>query len=74
MSKKEIEENGEKMLGKFVMMNDLIEKGKIWQVKDDEIEMKRLIIDCEYSFRRFMFDLVNYHTITDGLPEMQHQK
>ena len=74
MSKKEIEENGEKMLGKFVMMNDLIEKGKIWQVKDDEIEMKRLIIDCEYSLRRLRFDLANYHTITDGLPEMEHPK
>ena len=59
MNKKETEESGEKILGKFSMMNDLIEKGKIWHVKDDEIEMKRLIIDCEGSLRLLLFDLVN---------------
>ena len=74
MSKKEIEERIEEILGTFVMMNDIIEKGKIWHVKKDEIEMRRHLNDCEYSLRSLRFDLVNYHTITDGLPEMEHPK
>ncbi|VUT24458.1 MAG: hypothetical protein MASP_00509 [Candidatus Methanolliviera sp. GoM_asphalt] len=69
MKKRNIREIGEKILGKFAMMNDLIEKGKIWHVKADEIEMKRLINDCEDSFRRFIFDLMNYHNLTDETSE-----
>ena len=58
MKKRDIREIGEKILGKFVMMNDLIEKGKIWHEKNDEIEMRRCLMDCECEFRRFILDLV----------------
>ena len=74
MKKKEIEERIEEILGTFVMMNDLIEKGKIWHVKNDETEMRRHLDDCEYLLRMLRFDLVNYHTITNILPEMEHPK
>ena len=59
MNKKEIEERGEKILGKFTMTNDLMEKGKIWHVKEDEVKMNRILIDCECSLRLLLFDLVN---------------
>ena len=74
MSKKEIEERIEEILGTFVMMNDLIEKGKIWHAKDDETEMRRHLDDCEYLLRRLRLEMVNYHTITNILPEMEHPK
>ena len=74
MNKKDIEERIEEILGTFVMMNDLIEKGEIWHIKKDEIEMRIYLNDCEYLLRSLRFDLVNYHIITDGLPGMEHQK
>ena len=59
MKKRDLIESGEKILGKFAMMNDLIERGKIWQRNDDEIELKRLIIECDGSLRILLINLVN---------------
>ena len=61
MKKRDIREIGEKILGKFSMMNDLIERGKIWRTNECEIELKKLLIECDGSLRILLLDLLNEH-------------
>ena len=61
MKKRNIREIGEKILGKFAMMGDLIEMGKIWHTKEYEIELKKLLIECDGSLRILLLDLLNEH-------------
>ena len=67
MKKRNIREIGEKILGKFAMMNDLIEKGKIWRTKECEIEIKKLLIECDSSLRILLLDLLNEHKEMDDV-------
>ena len=55
ISKREIEERGERILNELNRIQDLMGKGR--RTYEEKIEVKKRLDGCSDSFRRLLFDL-----------------